>query len=461
MPEQVSELEKNLGMEVYATQTRGIGGVIRFFLEDFVVEEQLLDGSIAKTSISAVTTLVEPPHPEAWRKYLVCVLVKRGWDTILAGRRIAQQLGIDFRDIHMAGIKDTRAITAQHISLKNVGWKDLEKVRLEGVMLQPVGYSHRPVSPHILLGNHFHITIRNIQLSKTETEERIRETWKELQTLGGFPNFFGHQRFGTVRPITHKVGRALVKKNLEKAALTFLAEPSPFEHEDAREARRRLMEERDFSKALEFFPKRLKYERLMLKHLAKRPSDFAGAFRKLPAQLRRLFVQAYQSYLFNRFLSRRMRLGISLNEPQIGDFVVRMDKFGLPTPKHETASSSNIDAVKEEVRKGRACVALPLVGYVQELSRGKQGESEEEILEEEHVRREDFRIPFLKEISLKGRLRVCLASLKDFTFDQPREDSVNFSKLIVRLRFMLLRGCYATVVLREFMKPRDIVAAGF
>lgn len=461
MARQVSELEKNLGMEVYATQTEGIGGVIRFFLEDFVVEEQLFDGSVAKTSMSAFTTLAEQLHPDAWRKYLVCVLVKRGWDTVLAGRRIAQELGIDFRDVHAAGIKDARAVTAQHISLKNVSWNDLEKVKLEGIRLQPVRYSHRQVSPHILLGNYFHITIRKIQLSKTETEKRMKETWKELQTLGGFPNFFGHQRFGTIRPITHKVGRALVKKDLEKAALIFLAETSPFEHKDSFEARKKLMEAGDFAKASEFFPKRLNYERMMLRHLAKHPSDFAGAFRKLPIQLRRLFLHAYQSYLFNRCLSRRMWLGIPLNRPQIGDFVVKIDKFGLPTPKHKMVSSSNIDCLKEEVREGKARVALPLVGYGQKFSGGKQGEIEREILEEEQVCREDFRIPFLKEISLKGKLRVCLASLKDFTFDKPREDSVNFSRLMVRLRFMLLRGSYATVVLREFMKPRDVVAAGF
>ena len=37
----VPEIEKLLGIEVYATKTAGIGGVIRESVEDFVVEEVL------------------------------------------------------------------------------------------------------------------------------------------------------------------------------------------------------------------------------------------------------------------------------------------------------------------------------------------------------------------------------------------------------------------------------------
>ncbi|MCK5593169.1 tRNA pseudouridine(13) synthase TruD, partial [Candidatus Bathyarchaeota archaeon] len=43
----VPKLEKFLGIEVYATSSWGIGGVIRSAVEDFVVEEVLVDGSKA------------------------------------------------------------------------------------------------------------------------------------------------------------------------------------------------------------------------------------------------------------------------------------------------------------------------------------------------------------------------------------------------------------------------------
>ena len=41
-------LDKQLGIEVYGTKSLGIGGVIREEIDDFVVEEVLVDGSKAQ-----------------------------------------------------------------------------------------------------------------------------------------------------------------------------------------------------------------------------------------------------------------------------------------------------------------------------------------------------------------------------------------------------------------------------
>ena len=60
---------------------------------------------------------------------------------------------------------------------------------------------------------------------------------QELDQVGGIPNFFGHQRFGTTRPITHLVGKAILKGDFEEAAMLFLAKPSLYEHPSSRQAR--------------------------------------------------------------------------------------------------------------------------------------------------------------------------------------------------------------------------------
>ena len=46
----VSPLDKQLGIEVYATKSLGVGGVIREAVDDFVVEEVLVDGSKASVN---------------------------------------------------------------------------------------------------------------------------------------------------------------------------------------------------------------------------------------------------------------------------------------------------------------------------------------------------------------------------------------------------------------------------
>lgn len=451
----VPTLEKELGMEIYATQSLGIGGRIRQFLEDFVVEELLVDGSKAEVSP------IETQEPVGRGRYLICVLVKRNWDTLLAVRRVARRLGISHKRIRIAGMKDAKALTAQHISLQGVAPTRASQVKIKDITLHPLRFSDRRIFSQLLLGNQFQVVIRALSHSSSVIEQRVKKVQNELAGLGGFPNFYGHQRFGTIRPITHLVGRFLTRGDLEKAALTFLAQPSIHEHPESREARKQLRDTQDFEEALRCFPRHLKYERFMLGHLAKQPRDFVGAFRELPLKLRKLFVQAYQSFLFNNFLSERIRRGIPLDEAQIGDYVMEIDDHGLPTTDFMQVTASSLQTVKKALNEGKMRVAIPLVGVKQPPSQGVQGEIEQEILETENVNPQNFHISFMPEVSASGVLREILAPAINLSVEEVSGDSGNPSKRKTRLGFTLHRGSYATVLLREFMKPRDLIKAGF
>jgi len=451
----VPALEKELGMEIYATQSLGVGGRIRQFLEDFVVEELLVDGSKAEVSP------VETQEPVGRGRYLICVLVKRNWDTLLAVRMVARRLGISHKRIRIAGMKDAKAVTAQHISLQGVAPTRTSQVKIKDITLHPLRFSDRRIYSQLLLGNQFQVVIRAISHTSSVVEQRVKNVQNELARLGGVPNFYGHQRFGTIRPITHLVGRFLTRGDLEKAALAFLAQPSVHEHPESREAREQLRDTQDFEEALHCFPRHLKYERFMLGHLAKQPRDFVGAFRELPLKLRKLFVQAYQSFLYNKFLSERIRRGIPLNEAQIGDYVIKLDDHGLPTTESMQVTASSLQTIKKTSNEGKMCVAIPLVGVKQPPSQGMQGEIEQEILETENVSPGDFHISFMPEVSASGMLRAILAPAINLSVEEASEDSANPSKRKTKLSFTLHRGSYATVLLREFMKPRDLIDTGF
>jgi len=452
---QVPKTEKDIGIEVYATKTSGISGIIRSFPEDFVVEEVLVDGSHAKIIPTENLSQIVSRG-----RYLRCVLVKRNWDTLLAVNKIAEQLGISQERIQIAGIKDANAVTAQHIAISRLTPEQLEKLKIKDITVLPKNYSNEILFSNSLLGNRFQITIRAVAHSILTTQKRVQGTCEELSTLGGIPNFFGHQRFGTIRSITHHVGKALVLGNVEEAALIFLAQPSLHEHSESRQARQQLKAEQDWKKALRYFPRNLHYERLMLLHLFKRKGDYAGAFRKLPIKLRKLFIQAYQSYLFNRFLSQRLKKGMSLNEAQVGDYVVQVDSRGLPIGGF---------AQKESLAKGDSpplfiggvCVAMLLVGFRQSLSGGIQGEIERGILEAEQVSPQNFLVLCMPELRAAGGLRPIIARITDFSVSDVSDDSVNSAKRKVTLSFMLNRSSYATVLLREFMKPKNPIKAGF
>ena len=453
---QVPPLEKVLGIETYATQSPGVEGRIRQLLDDFVVEELLVDGSLAEVSLP-----VEGWEPAGEGRYLICVLVKRRWDTFLAVREVAQRLRISQKRIRFAGIKDTKALTAQHISLQNVSPNRVLDVQIKDIKLYPQRFSKERVYSQLIKGNRFHITVRGIDHPASVIEKQTTNIQDEIESVGGVPNFFGHQRFGTIRPNTHQIGKHLTRGDVEKAALVFLAEPSVHEHPEAREARQRLQDTMDFGEALERFPRFLRYERFMLRHLAKYPNDYVGAFRELPRRLRKLFVQGYQSYLFNRFISERIRRGIPLDEPQIGDYAIRLDEHGLPTEEYDQATETNIQTIGQSVKEGKMCVAAPLVGTKQPPSKGVQGEIEQEILEAENVTPEKFNIPFMPEATAQGRVRAVLNPVWNLLQEEIAEDKENPGNQMMKLGFTLNRGSYATVLLREFMKPQDLIEAGY
>lgn len=453
----VPKLEKELGIEVYASESLGIGGKIRQLPEDFLVEEVLIDGSKAKISWAEA----EASKLAGGGRYLICVLAKRNWDTIRAVKKIAKRLGISPQRIQFAGIKDAKAVTAQHISIRGVAPEQLVRVKVKGISLRLQGFSREMIFPHLLFGNQFHITIRAISHSPSTIEKRLKNIQNELLNLGGIPNFFGHQRFGTIRPVTHVVGKFLVRGDLKGAALTFLAKPSPYEYPESREARKRLGNTQNFEEALRYFPSHLGYERSMLDYLAKKPNDFVGAFRRLPQKLRQLFVQAYQSFLFNKFLSERIKRGLPLNEAQIGDYMVNLDSNELPTPDFTQATSPSLSKINKALKENKMAVAIPLVGFRQPPSGGIQGEIEQEILEAEGLAPQNFNVSSIPETSAAGELRTAITPIVNLSIEKPFEDSANPPGHKVGLDFALHRGCYATVVLREFMKPRNLIEAGF
>ena len=460
---QIPRIERLMGIEAYSTHSAGIGGTIRENAEDFIVEEMLVDGSKAQTE--ALNSHVERQVlgcSATKDRYLLCVMIKVNWDTLAAVKTIARQLGVASERVQIAGMKDAKALTAQHLTIEDASAEEVQRIRVKDIEVRPLGYVRTRLSSYYLLGNSFRVRVRAVSHSRKIIDNRITETIDALKDVGGVPNFFGHQRFGTVRPITHLVGKAIIEKDFKKAAMLFLAEPSPIEHPSSRRARLRLRATQNFEQALKTFPRQLRYERAMLVHLVKHPDDFVGVFRTLPSKLQRMLVQACESYLFNRFLSRRITLGLPLNMAEVGDYAVAVERSGLDVPKiYKTVSPENRAEINSAIKAGKIRLAIPLVGFKQRPSSGAQGEIEARILEEEDVSPRDFKIPSLPEMSARGTLRTATTPFNDFSAGESLPDVDRRGKHQVEVSFTLYRGSYATVVLRELMKPRNLIKQGF
>jgi tRNA pseudouridine13 synthase len=166
------------------------------------------------------------------------------------------------------------------------------------------------------------------------------------------------------------------------------------------------------------------------------------ALRSIPISIRRLFIQAYQAYLFNNCLSNAIANGEDLSVPKRGDLCFEIednDSFGKIRKFNPTtdAASKTVPAVR-------------LAGYTFQPGKGRFEMITTNILKDECVSPRDFHINEMEELSAQGGFRQAPLLCRDFRY---------LNSLV--LSFKLSAGSYATVLLREIIKPLDPIRAGF
>lgn len=436
--------------QFFFTKTPGIGGRIKKRISDFLVKEITPEGETLQIKAFAeerqkIVTEKNWPQNNG-KEQLSLTMEKFNLDLNDAVRTVSRGLGVSGKRIGYAGMKDKRAISVQKISIWRPDYEKIKAFNSRFVDLRDAEWSDTRIELGDLWGNEFEITVREIELDEKETEKRIIDCFEEMKK--GIPNYFGLQRFGGIRAITHLVGKELLKGNIESAVMLYLTATAPEEDEETKNARQELSSTRDFSLASKKFPNRLRYERAIIHHLCKYPKDFAGAFSKLPKKLRIMFTHAYQSHLFNKIINKRITEGLGL-KPSEGDIL----EDGIPT--------------------------APLVGFETTFAGGKAGEIEQQVLEEEEMELSEFKLKKLSELSSKGTRKPIALFPQQMELLKVTDDELNkglcglspadslsrerlgenneskqakefMAKAIVS--FKLTKGNYATTVIREIMK---------
>ena len=440
----ITLIETLLGIDTYLAHTSGIGGTIRRDADDFQVTE----------------VWDQNPRENTSGQYLIVKLTKKNWDTNHLIRDLSRRFRVSRTRFGWAGTKDKRAVTTQRIGIWDPDRTietEIPGVHIPDVKLQIIGRSNKKISLGDLNGNKFRIVIQNINEKcggRDEVVKRIDDISRELKIAGGMPNFYGTQRFGTIRPITHEVGRLIVSGDFEGAAMAYIAKP--FSGERSSEIRRCLWDTWsagdtcDFKEALNIFPDRLRYELAMLNHIVKYPDDYIGAFRTLPKNLVMMFVHAHQSFIFNKILSYRIKENIPLNRAIEGDVVCFRGKNGLPdASKTEIVTPATIDGINNLVRRKRAWVTHSLIGHASKLT----SEIEQTVISDLkiniHELTRSFEVTEMPEIASRGGHRAIVID-PDPVFDVVGDEVSG--GLCVTSEFFLPKGCYATVLLREYMK---------
>jgi tRNA pseudouridine13 synthase len=416
-----------LNAETYITTQKGISGKIRTKYEDFYVEE------IPESEPSGEGT-------NTW-----FFIEKIGRETLDVVLDIAQELHIDRKRMGFAGMKDKRAVTRQWICVVN---GDPEKIKeleekLYKVKILKIKQNEKKLRIGQLIGNKFRLLIRETE--NPEEDVKIANEVLEELTKKGVPNYFGWQRFGKNRPNTHVVGKIMLENDLKKVVDAYIGNPYPEEPEHIKEVRQ-MYEDGNLQVALESMPRGMRYEKIMLKTLLKEmkkkdvdnidsldEKSYKRAIESLPKPLKRMFVHAYQSYLFNAAVSERSKLGI--DKYVEGDIIIDNEEHLV----HEFG-----DEIDGRIKNFEVHPTSPLFGSKVPLAGGKLGEMEQKILDDEGVTLEDFKVPKMPKLGSHGLRRAMRFKIWDASARATDEG--------VLVEFSIPKGCYATAVLREIMK---------
>ncbi len=352
--------------------------------------------------------------------YSYFLLKKTNYTTVRAIEHIAKALRIKPKNIGFAGNKDKNAITEQVISFFNINNDKINNLRLKDIELKSLGKGNEPVSLGDLEGNYFEIDVRNLDgndidnfnekiNSKIIIDKEINDETNDDKTIKNkendenkiiktsekiiIPNYFGEQRFSKNNPL---VGKAIIKDDFKEAVELILENKGDFE------------------------------EKIKV-YLKENKNDCVGAVNLIPFKIRKLYVHAYQSYLFNKTIDSYLELF-----------------------NNNSIKNGKIIANKEIENK-----KIPLIGFGTETEDKEVDNLINTLLEQENVNLRDFIIRKIPDLSSEGGLRDLFFEINDLKVIGINDDSLNKNKKKIKLGFSLKKGCYATVAIK-YLFSQDI-----
>ena len=394
----------------------------------------------------------------------LCVMKKRNLEHMIAINHLSSALRCRPSDIGVCGIKDMCAVTYQFCTLNNISPHKAKQANdiLKHKAMQLGEF--QKVDWKLNIGNHrgneFIIKVRDIrEVETTEnlhglkleriistTASRVHDAANRVYT-DGFVNFFGEQRVGNAGP-TEKVGvrsfdigRAMLQTKFSEAIDLLLqgrdkdASDEYVEPEALRKIRQIWKESKgDPELTLDVFPRNRNVmcrERTVLQGLKRygrnKPLD---ALRTLSTSIRMFWITSYQSYIWNKMATERLR--------RLGTKVVIGDLYLDPNSK-EVMVVSNPDTVT------LYDLVLPLPGFNVIYPTNIVGQLYFDILKQDGV---EFRKDAISEATAKGAYR--------HLFVKPNRCETVCEKntdegLDATFRFQLPKGAFATMFLREVM----------
>jgi tRNA pseudouridine13 synthase len=243
-------------------------------------------------------------------RFLHFTLFKQNCETFEAISGLAQKTRVDPKHFSYAGTKDRRGRTLQRVSVSMTSAAKILGAAVGNWKVEVGNFSYEKADLKLgdLKGNRFELAVRNIS-----AEAAVLDPVMEHFRTHGFINYFGTQRFGTSAAVpTSSIGKALLSSNYEEAIDLILAPREQERLHCVREAREEWAASRDPHRALAVLRRggkdRVVEGRLLHGLTRAHKNDQVGALEEIPPHQRSMYCHAFQSLLWNRVVSRRVRL---------------------------------------------------------------------------------------------------------------------------------------------------------
>jgi tRNA pseudouridine13 synthase len=399
-------------------------------VEDFIVEETLDAGYLDAID----------PERGPFALYRV---EKVGLTTHEMLDALARNLHVPTRELAAAGLKDKQAVTTQHLTLRTdaLHRPSPREIHSRSVSAQLVGFVDQAITSAAIDSNRFTIVIRTLTRRAIDdlhaAATRLMPEPADVQQGRArlrVTNYYGNQRFGSARAGQGFLAPHLIRGEFEQALRLAIGLPHRKDLLRVKNFKQAVAENwGDWKAALRRLP-RLP-ERAAIEHLARRPTDYRGAFAALPYFFQQLTIEAYQSLLWNGIATHLLidRLGES------GRLWVVDDKFGqIVFPEAQAMPDDLVD------------LELPVLGRRTELVPPWKDAAERVLAEEGLADVSALKIPGLDKPWFGEVQRKLFMHAERFRVDEPEPDDeqTKARRFKVKTTFTLPRGGYATIVLR-------------
>ena len=382
--------------------------------EDFQVDE-----------LSQVTSTSGP--------FALYQLTKQSIGTLEVINMVVDRWKIPRRRISYGGLKDKHALTTQFVTVHHGPKKPLTQRSFE---LEYLGQVRQAFVPADIDGNRFTITLRDMTVQEIERAESAAEDVRR----DGVPNYFDDQRFGSLGSSGEWIAKPWCLGDWERTLWLALADPHRDDRSDDKKQKAILRDHWgrwcECKQALSRSHRRSIVTFLADKEAAGKLIDFRGAFCNLNIDLRGLYLSAFQSALWNRMLTRRLK------ENAAPTSVIPFElKSGPACFVSAFSSSSDSEAVPLEEE-------FPLPSARGKLEEGPTLDLLNAVVAEEGLEKRQLRVKYPRDSFFSKSSRKTIIAVPDLEFEFSDDDLYPKHKK-VRLTFDLPRGSYATMLIKR------------